>query len=301
LRLHLVGSLIGKEEETVSLPFAPRWRRVVGVAICPALLAACGSDSDESDTATPPTRPSISFPSTLSTSPPIVTDNDPAKAAPRWEQVRVVTGNAPMDLGAIKIASGAIQWRVKWDCEAGAMRITTTPPAVPTRPGPLVDSRCPGSGEGFGRQTGDVRVNVEASGPWKATFEQQVDTPLDEPPLPEMANARVLARGDFYNVDKTGKGTAILYQLPDGRRALRIEPGFEVLNDPDLVIWLSSVPNPRTARAMAEGPHVELAALKSTRGSQNYIIPDNLPIPEIRSIGLYCVPVPSIYIAAALS
>jgi hypothetical protein len=156
LRLHLVGSLIGREEETVSLPFAPRWRCVVGVAICTALLAACGSDSDESDTATPPTRPSISFPSTLSTSPPIVTDNDPAKAAPRWEQVRVVTGNAPMDLGAIKIASGAIQWRVKWDCEAGAMRITTTPPAVPTRPGPLVDSRCPGSGEGFGRQTGDV-------------------------------------------------------------------------------------------------------------------------------------------------
>jgi hypothetical protein len=52
---------------------------------------------------------------------------------------------------------------------------------------------------------------------------------------------------------------------------------------------------------MADGPHVEISALKSTRGSQNYIIPDNLPLPEIRSVGLYCVPVPSIYIAASLS
>jgi hypothetical protein len=52
---------------------------------------------------------------------------------------------------------------------------------------------------------------------------------------------------------------------------------------------------------MAEGPKMEISALKSTRGSQNYILPDNLSIPEIRSVGLYCVPVPSVYIAAALS
>jgi hypothetical protein len=116
-----------------------------------------------------------------------------------------------------------------------------------------------------------------------------------------MATARVVGRGDFYNVDKSGKGTVSLYQLADGRRALRIEPGFEVVNDPDLVVWVSSAVNPRTAKAMADAPHVEIAALKSTRGSQNYIIPDNLPFSEIRSIGLYCVPVPSIYIAAALS
>ena len=74
-----------------------------------------------------------------------------------------------------------------------------------------------------------------------------------------------------------------------------------MLNDPDLVVWVSSAVSPRTAKAMADAPHTEIAALKSTRGSQNYIIPDNLPFSEIRSIGLYCVPVPSIYIAAALS
>ena len=284
----------------MSQRLAPWSRLIAGIALCATLLTACGSDSDE--TATPDTQPAIQFPSTLGTNPPILSPNDPGKAAPRWEQVRVVTGNSPMDLGVLSIANGAFQWRVKWSCEVGTMRITSTPPPVPSRPDPLlVDKTCPGQGEEFGRQTGDVRVNVQASGPWKATFEQQVDTPLDEPPLPEMAAGQVLARGDFYNLDKTGKGTAILYRLPDGRRALRFEPGFEVLNDPDLVVWLSSVPNPRTSKEMAEGPRVEISALKSTRGSQNYIIPDTLPIPEIRSIGLYCVPVPSVYVAAALS
>lgn len=281
-----------------------RWSVVAGIALCASLLGACGSESDDTATSgTPDTsRPAIQFPSTLSTNPPVLSENDPSRAAPRWEQVRVVTGNAPMDLGAINISPRAFQWRVKWSCEAGNMRITTTPPPVPTRPSPnLLDRNCPGQGEEFARQTGEVRVNIQASGPWKATFEQQVDTPLDEAPLPEMLAGQVLARGDFYNLDKTGKGTAILYRLPDGRRALRIEPGFEVLNDPDLVVWLSSVPNPRTSKEMADGPRVEISALKSTRGSQNYIIPDNLPIPDIRSVGLYCVPVPSVYIAAALS
>lgn len=281
--------------------FAVVARAVAGTLVAATAASGCG-DSDGDDEAQQSESPAVTFPSTLSTSPPIISDDDPSSAAPRWEQVKVLTGNSPTDLEPLIIAPRAIQWRVKWSCEVGAIRITATPPPVPTRSDSvLVDSSCPENGEGFGRRTGEVSLRVQASGPWKATVEQQVSTPLDEPPLPEMATARVLGRGDFYPVDKTGKGTVILYQLADGRRALRIEPGFEVLNDPDLVVWLSSVPNPKTAEAMAEGPHVEISALKSTRGSQNYIIPDDLPITEIRSVGLYCVPVPSIYIAAALS
>ena len=287
-----------------NLPFMPAApaRAVLAVTLCAIVLTGCG-DGDDTAQSSATTQGTVPFPTVLTTVAPLLSDSNPAKAAPRWEQVKVVTGNAPQDLGMVRIAEHAVQWRVKWQCDGGAgIKITSTPPPVPGRPSPnLVESPCPGSGEGFGRQTGDVRLNVEARGPWKATLEQQVDTPLDEPPLPEMTNARVLSRGDFYNVDKTGKGTVILYQLADGRRALRIEPGFEVLNDPDLVVWLSSAVNPRTAKAMADAPHVEIAALKSTRGSQNYILPNNLPLPEIRSVGLYCVPVPSVYIAAALS
>ena len=259
-----------------------------------AALAACGGDDEETTASTS----TIPFPTALPT-PRSLTEGEAQRAAPRWEQLRVVTGNAPMELGPLAISPAVIQWRVKWDCEAGTIRITTTPP--PPRGRPLVESPCPEKGEGFSRQKGELRLTIQASGPWKATVEQQVDTPLDEPPLPEMATAQVLGKGEFYNVDKTGKGTAILYRLADGRRALRFEPGFDVLNDPDLVVWLSSVPRPRTSKEVIDNPHVEIAALRSTKGSQNYIVPDNSPMPRIGSVTLYCVPVPSIYIAASLS
>ncbi|MGH9224239.1 MAG: DM13 domain-containing protein [Acidimicrobiales bacterium] len=277
-------------------------RAMVAIALASLVLAGCGSDSDEQSSDNGPATsasPAIPFPSTLQTVPPIVSDVDPSKAAPRWEQVRVVTGNAPMELPPVSIVPGAIQWRVKWSCEGGSFIINMTPP--PARPGPLVQSNCPGQGEGFSRVTGEVKLSVSGSGPWKATIEQQVDAPLNEPALPEMANAPVIGRGDFYNVEKTGKGTVILYQLADGRRALRIEPGFETINDPDLVIWLSSLPNPKTSKEMLDSPHVEISALKSTKGSQNYILPDNVGVDPIRSIGLFCVPVPAIYVAATLS
>ena len=271
-------------------------RSVVVLLLGAALLAGCGDDgSDEERAATPTTA--IPFPTALPT-PRDLTQGEAERAAPRWEQVKVLTGNAPTEV-PVTIAPGAIQWRVKWDCETGKMVINTTPP--PPRSGPLVDSPCPDNGEGFSVLQGDVKLTIQASGPWKATVEQQVDTPLDEPPLPEMATARVLGRGDFYNVEKTGAGTAILYQLADGRRALRFEPGFEVLNDPDLVVWLSEATGAKTSKEFDDSPHVEIAALKSTKGSQNYIVPDDLPISRIGSVALYCVPVPSIYIAASLS
>lgn len=266
-------------------------------AVGAVLLTSCGGSADPTQSPGT-TRQPVRFPTVLTTTPPSLTEGSDSRAAPRWEQVRVVTGNRDQDFG-ITINAEAIQWRVKWTCEGGNLLITSNP--APVRPGPLVTSRCPSGGEAFDRKTGEITVSVQASGPWKATVEQQVDTPLDEPPLPEMASAQVLGRGEFYNVEKTGKGTVVLYQLPDGRRALRIEDGFEVLNDPDLVIWLSDAERPATSKAMADSDHFELAALKSTRGSQNYVLPDNLPVSPVRSVGLYCVPVPSIYIAAALA
>ena len=267
------------------------------MVVVAVLAAGCGDDEAAAPTATAPgsTTP---FP-TMLTVPRSLTEGEAQRASPRWEQVQVVTGNEPSTVGPFTIVQEAIQWRAKWSCEVGTIRILTVPP--PSRGGPLVDSPCPERGEGFSRQTGELSLDVQASGPWKVTVEQQVDTPLDEPPLPEMADARVLGRGEFYNVEKTGKGTAILYELPDGRRALRFEPGFEVLNDPDLVVWLSEATAPQTSKEVVDSNHVEIAALRSTKGSQNYILPDDLPLARIGSVALYCVPVPSIYIAASLS
>lgn len=273
------------------------WRTLSIVVALAVVGAGCGDEGDETTSTSVAPGATVPFPTVL-TVPRSLTAGEAQRASPRWEQVQVIAANEPSAIGPFTIAEGAIQWRVRWDCEVGTIRILTSPP--PPRPGPLVESPCPGKGEGFSRQKGEIELEVQAAGPWKATVEQQVDTPTDEPPLREMSDAQVLGRGEFYNVEKTGKGTAILYRLPDGRRALRFEPGFDVLNDPDLVVWLSEATNPRTSKEVVDSNHVEIAALKSTKGSQNYIIPDDLPLEKIGSVALYCVPVPSIYIAASL-
>lgn len=242
--------------------------------------------------------PKVTFPTTLSTSPPLLTRGAAERAAPRWEQVTRFSSAGPLETPTFAVASGAIQWRVRWNCTLADFRVDLVPP--PTKPGPLVTSRCPSHGEAFSIRPGQHRLRVRAAGPWEATVEQQVDTPVDEPPLAGMTPAAVLATGAFRHIDKTGRGTATIYRLPDGRRALRFSEDFQVLNDTNLVVWLSEVAMPRTSSEVVERPHVEVGPLKSTRGSQNYIVPDGVPPQKIRSVALYCVPVPSIYIAAPL-
>jgi hypothetical protein len=259
-----------------------------------AMLNACGGNGDQQ--APPTTVPP--FPTTLSTSPPLLTQGHAERAAPRWEAVTSFSGVGAAETPVFTIAPGAIQWRLRWVCEAGNLRIDANP--APPKPTALVDGGCPGEGAAFSIRTGDMRLAVRASGSWRASVEQQVDTPINEPPLPGMGSAPVLAQGSFYPVEKTGTGTARIYRLPDGQRALRLSEDFSVFNNTDLVIWLSEAAKPVTSAEAVDAPHVELAPLKATRGPQNYIIPPDVPTERIRSIVLWCVPVPSVYIAAAL-
>ncbi|HEX2063064.1 MAG TPA: DM13 domain-containing protein [Acidimicrobiales bacterium] len=238
------------------------------------------------------------FPTTISTSPPLLTEGHAEKAAPRWEQVANFEGAAPLQTPQFAIAEGAIQWRVRAHCIEGRLRVDSVPP--PAIPRPMVDASCPGETDGFSIVTGQHRLAVEASAPWRLVVEQQVDTPIDEPPLPEMATAPVVAEGSFYGVEKTGGGTVRVYRLPTGQHALRFSEDFRVFNDTDLVVWLSEAEAPRTSEAVVSRPHVEIAPLKSTRGPQNYLVPPGVPIERIRSVALWCVPVPSVYTAAAL-
>jgi hypothetical protein len=145
-----------------------------------------------------------------------------------------------------------------------------------------------------------VTLALQASGPWKVVVDQQVDTPLNEPPLPAMASARVLSRGDFYDVEKSGQGTARIYQLPDGQRALRIE-NLVVNENTDLFLWLDDVDQPKTSKDAVSGQYWVLGNLKSTVGSQNYVIPPDVPIDRVRSIVIWCAPVAIAYAAAALT
>ena len=99
----------------------------------------------------------------------------------------------------------------------------------------------------------------------------------------------VVSRGQFRDADPVhaGSGTATLYQLPDGTHLVRFED-FETTNGPDLVVYLSTHPDPRSADDVAQNDYVELGPLKGNIGNQNYLVPAATDIDSIGSVVIWC-------------
>lgn len=264
---------------------------LIVVPLCSVWTAACGSGDDSAGTGGQ-AEPAITLSGAGTTVP------AGGKAAPRWETIVTLSGQGADRPAAFTVLPDAIQWRARWSCETGMLRVTTDP--APRRPGPLIEGTCPQTGDGFAISTGPIRLAIEASGPWKLVVDQQLDTPLAEAPPPGLTSARVLSEGNFYSVEKEGRGRARLYQLPDGARALRFE-GFEVSTNTDLFVWLIDAAKPSTTVQVLAANRWVLGNLKSTVGEQNYVIPPDVPVERVRSIVIWCEPVRVAYAAAALS
>jgi len=268
--------------------------RIVSLATCLGVISvACGGGDGKVTSA-----PTVTSDGSAVVPPPL--DTTPAtqtRSAARWETVVTLSGTGAQVTAPFEILSGAIQWRTRYKCTTGSLKVDTDP--APRRPGSMVDTPCPKEGEGFSIVTGTVKLNVAATGPWDLVVDQQVDIPLNEPPTAAMASGRVLGEGDFYNVEKNGRGTARLYQLSDGKRALRFE-NLATNENTDLFVWLSSAASPQTSKDAVSSEYWVLGNLKSTVGSQNYEIPANIPIDSVRSIVIWCQPVAIAYTAASL-
>ncbi|MDQ4072496.1 MAG: hypothetical protein M3088_06455, partial [Actinomycetota bacterium] len=170
-------------------------------AVAVAVLAGCGEGAD-------PKAPRIDAFSPVEQR--VGDAQEPRRASPRWAPVASMAGRGPATK-TVSIDDDAIQWRVRWRCRSGPLRVFTAPEGAGRRL--LEQGRCPGRGEAESVGSGRVRVDVEAAGPWKAVVEQQVDSPIAEPPLPAMRAraARVVAHGDIYRIERRGRGEAQLH------------------------------------------------------------------------------------------
>ena len=265
-------------------------RTVLALVVLALAVAGCGDDPADTGSNAPATTAAPA-------AGPTTTAGGPRSAA-RWETVTTFNGSGAFQTPEFTILPNAIQWRVRFTCATGTLKINSNPP--PRRPGPVVDATCPKEDTGYSIVTGPVRMQIEATGTWKAVVDQQVDTPLEEPLLPGMTPDRVVAQGAFYKVEVRGEGTAKLYRLPDGKRILRFE-NFQTGENTDLFVWLSEVPKPANSAQAVGSPHVEISNLKSTIGSQNYEIPASVPTEKIKSIVIWCQPVQIAYAAVALA
>jgi hypothetical protein len=215
-------------------------------------------------------------------------------AAPRWEPLRTFRG-AASSTKTVEIDEDAIRWRASWACERGKFALTANGRE-------FGGGDCPGDGRWSTIETGEIELRVDASGPWSLTVWQEVESPLREPPPEEIASgaAELLAQGRFYRIENRGQGTARLYRLASGRLALRMER-FSTAANSDLFVWISENPHPRTTKQALNSPHQQIAALKSTLGDQNYLLPRGFDPAAARSVVIWCEPIQIAYTAAMLA
>src|SRR5690606_40448550 len=135
--------------------------------------------------------------------------------------------------------------------------------------------------------------------------------PPDGPNLPlidpDPANVTMLLSGSFVTLApvRGALGTASLYRVSDGRRLLRLE-NLEAIGGPELHVLLSAYPNPTTKADLDQIPQyqIDLGPLKSSAGSQNYIITDpafNVDRYTSGSVVLYSLPYETVFSYASLT
>jgi Electron transfer DM13 len=99
--------------------------------------------------------------------------------------------------------------------------------------------------------------------------------------------SKVLAKGEFHNAEKAGKGTATVYQLADGKRVLRLSD-FETDNGPDLHVRLIEADDAKDTASVAKTDYVEVAKLKGNKGAQNYELPETVDLGKYRVVSIWC-------------
>ncbi len=225
------------------------------------------------------------------------------RAAPRWVKIVTRLGSGPGKI-PFKVSPDAIQWRARWSCESGRLTLTVSAPDGQRR---IAEEACEGKGTGGkgtaeGFRTGELELGVQTPGRWRVIVEEQVDTPINEPPLEEMnpdEGAKLIASGDFYEIDRPGEGTASLYRLGNGRLALRLS-NFKTTAENDLFVWLSRASKPRTTVEAQRKTYTVLRELKASMGNQNYLLPKGFDTKDLQSIIIWCEPVQQAYTAATL-
>ncbi len=282
-------------------PPAPGLLRRAGVAAGFAALAASvvlatdmfGARQAVFGSATAPAR-ATAFSRVVTEAPGQQARTSVLRSQPWWQDVGTLSGSGSRTVPRPAVGAGAIQWRMKWSCETGRF-------AVADGAKRLIDAACPAAKtkELVAKPSGPL--SITADGPWRMGVEQQVDVPLNEPPLAAMraAGTREVATGRFYRMDQVGRGKITFYRLPDGRRAVRLDD-FYVTPNVDLEIRLTSLRRPRTTAQYLKSRSILVAPLDVTTGSMNFIVPRGVDPADYRSVVIWCENVISAYAAATL-
>jgi len=140
--------------------------------------------------------------------------------------------------------------------------------------------------------------------PWNLFVDRTVDEALPEvtaqvpdvtgslvdhsPPPTEGSDGPVtVAGGSFTSLEHETTGTALVVELEDGTRFLRLED-LETSNGPDLRVVLTDQPLSDDWQVWDDGELLDLGPLKGNIGSSNYEIPSSVDLGSFRTAVIWC-------------
>lgn len=135
-------------------------------------------------------------------------------------------------------------------------------------------------------------VGTASDGLSQTAFPDVADTgdadPGDEP------RRVVLASGEFIDAEHGTSGRAVFYLRENGTRYLRLE-GFETSNGPDVHVWITDQASGGDCDGCLDswgiyddGDYVALGELKGNQGDQNYEIPEDAELGDMKSVVIWC-------------
>jgi Electron transfer DM13 len=127
-------------------------------------------------------------------------------------------------------------------------------------------------------------ADAEGSNP---TGEPGADAVAGEDAEATASGRTTLAVGEFRVLEHATTGTALVIELEDGSRFLRLED-LATSNGPDLRVIVSDQPVSDDWHVWDDGAYLDLGPLKGNIGSSNYQLPSDLDLSDYRTAVIWC-------------
>ncbi len=127
--------------------------------------------------------------------------------------------------------------------------------------------------------------------------------PTDQQAMPELNAPVTIGSGTFQQINaiQYGQGTANIFQDATNALTMRFD-GFSMLNGPDLHVYLTAADAPKTSAEMSANgiDKLDVGALQSSYGGQNYPVTDVTDLTQYHSVVIYSPSLDLIYTYAPL-
>lgn len=134
-------------------------------------------------------------------------------------------------------------------------------------------------------------TQAEEDAPFETDVENELIASPDEiEPEPIIEYPITLAQGELISHEHETSGRALILELEDGSRVLRLED-LITSDGPQLEVWITDSPVIEGLDGwfvFDDGRYQNLGELKATQGNQNYELPVDVNLDEFTSISIWC-------------